>query len=156
MGQPEPSEDRTVTPAPFDLAVLEAELRRDEGFRSRPYLCPAGFQTIGYGRNLDANPLSEDEGAYLLRNDIRRAAMGIALRLPGLLEQVGDVRARVLLNMAVNLGVGGLLKFRRMLVALEQGDYGRAADEMLNSVWARQVGRRADRLADAMRTGEMR
>jgi lysozyme len=145
-----------VTPAPFDLAVLEAELRRDEGFRSRPYPCPAGFQTIGFGRNLDANPLSEDEGAYLLRNDIRRAAMGIAMRLPGLLEQVGDVRARVLLNMAVNLGVGGLLKFRRMLVALEQGDYGRAADEMLDSVWARQVGRRADRLADAMRTGEVR
>lgn len=142
--------------APFDLTVLEAELRRDEGFRGRPYPCPAGFQTIGYGRNLDANPLSEDEGAYLLRNDIRRAAMGIAMRLPGLLEQVGDVRARVLLNMAVNLGVGGLLKFRRMLVALEQGDYGRAADEMLDSVWARQVGRRADRLADAMRTGEVR
>ncbi len=55
--------------------------------------------------------------------------------------------------MAFNLGMAGLLKFQKMITAIGCMDYGGAADEMLDSRWARQVGRRAQRLAEMMRTG---
>ena len=56
--------------------------------------------------------------------------------------------------MAFNLGVGGLFKFRRMITALERGDFDAAANEMVDSAWYWQVGRRAQRLTKMMRTGE--
>ena len=63
------------------------------------------------------------------------------------------------LNMAFNLGVDGLLKFKNTLALLRSAieghaSYARVADGMLNSLWAKQVGRRADELARQMRTGE--
>ena len=65
-------------------------------------------------------------------------------------------RQAVLVNMAFNLGIAGLLAFKRMLAACERGEYAAAAREMLDSVWAKQVGARAVRLAEQMRTGEWR
>ena len=68
-------------------------------------------------------------------------------------------RRAVLVNMAFNMGLGvhgqsGLLGFARMLAAVERGDYDRAAAEMMDSRWARQVGPRAHRRARQMQTGE--
>jgi lysozyme len=60
---------------------------------------------------------------------------------------------RVLANMAFNAGVDGLLKFRRMLLAVERGHYDQAAREMLQSKWATQVFGRAVRLAEMMAKG---
>lgn len=126
-------------------------LKRDEALRLKPYRCSAGKLTIGVGRNLEDVGISEQEALVLLDNDITRLLVDTNLR--PILDLLDDVRQEVILNMAFNIGVNGLLKFKNMLVALALKDYGRAADEMINSRWFNQVGSRAVRLVSAMRTG---
>ena len=87
-----------------------------------------------------------------MRNDI--ATVTTQLQKYDWYINTDPIRQKVLIDMAVNLGVGGLLQFRRMIAAIELGDYGAAADQMLDSRWAEQVKTRADRLAEMMRTGE--
>jgi len=65
------------------------------------------------------------------------------------------VRQRVLLDMAFNLGISGLLKFKRTLKAIRAKQYEKAAEMMLDSRWATQVGQRAKRLSKMMATGHI-
>ncbi len=132
---------------------LKAVLVRHEGLKLRPYRDTVGKLTIGVGRNLDDRGITKDEALYMLENDIRTAEEELDQRIPWWRE-LDDVRQEVLLNMAFNLGVPKLMKFKRFLKALKEGNYGQASDEMLNSLWAQQVGRRAKELAFAMRNGE--
>ncbi len=123
-----------------------------EGLRLKPYRDTRGKLTIGVGRNLDDVGITEEEALYLLKNDIKRVLDFLKERLPywnGLTE----TRKMALVDMCFNLGPGGFLSFKRMLAALERGDYEQAAREMLDSRWARQVGRRAEELAEMMRDG---
>ncbi len=123
-----------------------------EGLRLKPYRDTRGKLTIGVGRNLDDVGITEEEAIYLLKNDIKRVLDFLKERLPywnGLTE----TRKMALVDMCFNLGPGGFLSFKRMLAALERGDYEQAAREMLDSRWARQVGRRAEELAEMMREG---
>ena len=123
-----------------------------EGLRLKPYRDTRGKLTIGVGRNLDDVGITEEEALYLLKNDIKRVLDFLKERLPywnGLTE----TRKMALVDMCFNLGPGGFLSFKRMLAALERGDYEQAAREMLDSRWARQVGRRAEELAEMMREG---
>ena len=131
---------------------IEDQLILHEGLRLKPYRCTAGKLTIGVGRNLDDRGISHHEAMMLLRNDIEEVA--------GQLERhswyvaLGPVRRKVLIDMAFNLGMAGLMGFKRMIEALKRGDYERAADEMINSRWYGQVGERGRRLERMMRTGE--
>lgn len=111
-----------------------------------------GYPTIGIGRELSKTGLTRGEAFMLADNDI----IEMTRRLEGLAVwgTLNDTRQRVLANMAFNLGFAGLMKFRNMLRALEDGDYETAAEEMLCSRWAGQVKGRAQRLAKMMRTGE--
>lgn len=111
-----------------------------------------GYPTIGYGRNLKDNGLSEDEALFLLTNDIDRIANSLDSRLSWWRE-LSPVRQSAILNLAYNLGINGLLGFSAMLLALKKGDYTRAATEALDSKWAGQVGRRAREIADMLRYG---
>ncbi len=123
-----------------------------EGLRLKPYRDTRGKLTIGVGRNLDDVGITEEEALYLLKNDIKRVLDFLKERLPywnGLTE----TRKMALVDMCFNLGPGGFLSFKKMLAALERGDYEQAAREMLDSRWARQVGRRAEELAEMMRDG---
>jgi lysozyme len=131
---------------------LIQQLMHHEGFRSKPYKCTAGKLTIGYGRNLEDRGLSKDEALYLLLNDIHDAQKAVEAALPWS-KNLTPARRGVLVNMAFNLGIGGLLKFKKMLAATEAGRYSLAAEEMLDSRWATQVGERALELADIMKTG---
>jgi lysozyme len=74
--------------------------------------------------------------------------------MPLLMCSIDSVRADVLVNMAFNMGVNGLLKFKKMIAAIDDRNYDEAAIEMLNSRWAVQVGKRANELSKQMRTGE--
>ncbi len=67
-------------------------------------------------------------------------------------DDLPDEAKKILINMAYNLGVNGLMKFKRMLDALEFEDYDEAANEMVDSVWYREVGKRAKRLVKRMRS----
>ena len=146
--------------------AFAAMLKRHEGTHRAgglhaAYRCPAGALTIGWGHNLDARPLpgmgegsriSDEEAEALLRQDLRLLAAELDLRLPWW-RGLGAARSAVLLDMAYNLGAGGLIGFRRMLEAARHGRFSEAADEMLDSRWAAQVGLRAVELAEQMRSG---
>ena len=131
---------------------LAEQLKRDEGVKLKPYQCPAGKLTIGVGRNLEDNGISEEEAMMMLDNDIQSHADELFSRIPWALE-LDEERRGVLLNMAFNMGVPRLLTFKKTLAFIEAGDYTAASVEMLNSNWARQVGKRAERLSAQMRTG---
>ncbi|MBB5322321.1 glycoside hydrolase family protein [Marinobacter oulmenensis] len=132
--------------------LLLEQLERHEGLRLKPYKDTVGKLTVGYGRNLDDRGISQDEAEFMLDNDIDEVEEDLR-RLP-LYLSLDPVRQTVMANMAFNMGLPTLLTFSRMLGALGERDWDRAAAEMLNSKWARQVGRRAEELADLMRRGE--
>lgn len=136
----------------IDRDALRDELIRDEDIRLKPYRDGVGKLTIGVGRNLDDNGISRDEAIALLRNDTDRAIRE-AHQIAGF-AQLNGVRKRALVNMVFNMGLPRVLGFKRMLAAIERGEYGAAAHEMLDSKWAKQVGPRANRLARMMQTGE--
>ena len=157
--------------ADMNMDAIISELELDEGVRLSPYRCTAGFLTIGVGRNLDTNkltaeelafvghncrtkPITKEQSDYLLKNDIEKVCADLMKFLPWW-AYLGDVRKRVLVNMAFNLGTEGLLKFENTLALIRSGSYAQAAAEMVKSKWAKQVGKRADRLANMMKTGEV-
>lgn len=128
------------------------QLLVDEGLRLRPYRCTAGKLTIGVGRNLEDRGITESEALLLLDNDIADFWGKLALAQPWTLAAPEHVQ-EALLNMAFNLGVGGLLGFKETLALLKTEQYAAAASAMLASKWARQVGKRAERLARQVREG---
>lgn len=134
------------------------QLMRDERFVPHAYPDSLGYLTIGYGRLIDkrrGGGLTEEESAYLLRNDINRTEAALQKELPWV-TTLDDARHGALVNMSYNLGVAGLLKFRKFLAAMEAGDFKTAAAEAMDSTWAKQVGSRATRLRDQILTGEWR
>ena len=137
----------------MDIDRLIAQLKVHEGVRDKVYLDTEGIETIGVGRNLRDKGLSEDEIDYLLQNDISEFKSGVQDTWSWW-DNLDDVRQRVVVDMAFNMGLGGLSKFNKTLGHIENGEYEEAASEMLNSRWAEQVGRRANILSEMMRTGE--
>lgn len=134
------------------MTILD-QLKRDEGLRLTPYKDSVGKVTIGYGRNLDDAGISQYEADLLLQHDITNASQDLRGALPWT-EGLDEARRGVLLNMAFNMGIHRLLGFKITLAMVQSGDYDKAADEMLDSKWAEQVGARAHRLAVQMRSGE--
>lgn len=130
------------------MTMME-HLKRDEGRRTRPYQDSLGHWTVGYGHNLESGDLSEDAITTILRDDLLHAETQ-CLQLPWWRHLSGP-RKGVLVNMAFNMGYGGLLTFRKFLQACAEGCWDVAATEMLDSTWAKQVGARATRLARQMR-----
>lgn len=130
------------------------QIKRHEGFSGTPYKCPAGKTTIGYGRNLDAKPLSEEEAHFMLINDLNEVVYRVREKVV-FYDDLDEARKGVLINMAFNLGVAGLMKFKKMLMSLHCKDYKRASEEMLDSKWAKQVGKRAIDLSEQMKTGKI-
>ncbi len=126
------------------------QIKFDEGFRHKSYQCSAGKLTIGYGRNIEDNGITQEEADYLLMNDIRNTKKELS-RAFDWFASLSSIRQGVLINMCFNLGLPTLLKFKSMIYALSIRDYNEAAVQMLDSRWARQVGDRAKRLAEEMR-----
>jgi lysozyme len=139
-----------VIPLEFEKACVQ--LKRDEGFKPKPYKDSEGVLTIGYGFNLESDGLTEQESSLVLHVRAWNRYVELLTAIPWV-HKLDDARQGVLLNMAYNLGVSGLRGFHRTLELAEQGAYTLAADEMLNSKWATQVGPRAHRLAQQMRSG---
>lgn len=136
------------------IETLIQLLRFHEGVRKFPYTDTVGKLTIGVGRNLTDVGLFQDEIDYLLSNDINRCIRDLRSHLY-FFDSLDEVRKIVLVDMCFNLGIGGLMKFQRTLKAVEEGRYQDASFNMLDSKWATQVGDRAIRLSEMMRTGMM-
>lgn len=136
----------------MNYTALKDQLIAHEGLRLKPYADTVGKLTIGVGRNLDDAGISTHEAMILLEHDIEAVEHDLDQRLPwwrGLTE----ARQLVLADMCFNLGIARLQGFRNTLAAIQAGDYESAADGMLASKWAEQVGKRAHRLAKMMRDG---
>lgn len=142
----------------------------NEGCRLKSYRDTVGKLTIGIGRNLDDNPLtieeqcyvghncrtlfiSNDQAAYLCRNDLKKVRADLDKHLPWWCDLNPD-RQYVMIDLCFNMGVKTLLTFKRTLDSIARGYYVRAAEQLLQSKYAKQVGIRARRNAYALRTGE--
>ena len=162
----------------MDKQKLMTALEIDEGLRLYPYKCSAGKYTIGCGRNFEDNPFSIDElifigikgrtfdaileelnkkgitrgdALWLLERDVDKVYAQLKKQFSWF-ESKPDVVQRVLCNICFNLGLGGLLKFKKTLEFIRLEKYEEAAKEMLDSLWSRQVGSRAIRLSNLLRT----
>ncbi len=136
---------------------LTRQLRGDEGVKATVYKDHLGYDTIGVGRLVDSRKtgagLRSHEIDFLLQNDINDRIDQLMRRLSWF-QDLDDARKGVLLNMSFQMGVDGLLGFKNTLAMVERGDYARASEGMLQSLWARQTPERAKRMADQMKTGE--
>ena len=128
------------------------QIKLDEGFRSKPYKCTANKLTIGYGRNIEDNGITESEAESLLLSDVKNTQIELLAKFEWFSMLKGS-RQGVLINMCFNLGMPRLLKFKKMLAALSDHNYNEAAKQMLDSKWSRQVGDRSARLSNTMRKG---
>ena len=130
-------------------------LKRHEGVRSHVYLCSAGYETIGVGRNISNTGMGlfDDEVDYLLENDIARVIKELSLEYPWFTD-LDDVRKDAIIDISFNLGATRLRGFRLALAAMEVADYTLAAKEFLDSKWSRDVKGRAHELASMIETGE--
>jgi len=147
----------------LDLSPLVPRLKREEGLRLQvyddangAYIRPGsrvvGQPTIGVGCNVGPGAgITEAEAEYLLLNRLQAAARDAAT-LPGW-GALDDVRRLVLVDMVFNMGASTMRGFVGMLAAVQAHNYDAAAAHMLDSLWAKQVGRRAVELAEIMRTG---
>jgi len=152
----------------MDMTLMVKELRDDEGEKLSSYIDTEDYWTIGVGHLIDpkrgANPapfgvdlrggktITADQSAQLLMQDINSKMAQLDTQIPWW-RSLSEVRQRVIVNMAFNLGVIGLMGFKNMLAAVQSGNYVLAASAMKASRWASQVGARADRLAAMMVAG---
>ena len=127
------------------------QLIRDEGFRPRPYRDHLGHWTVGYGYSLETGPpLSEETARVILNEHVGMIVADLHSRLPWT-KQLSEPRFGVLISMAYQMGIFGLMSFKNTLRFLEAGDHERTAEAMLDSRWAFQTPERAQRLAQQMR-----
>ena len=136
-----------------DLDDLEKQLIRHEGLKLKPYKCTAGKTTIGVGRNLDDKGISEDEAIYLLREDILECITDLYTVFNSNWHNLTKPRMDALIDLRFNLGPTRFRKFKKMILAVKNMDYSKAADEMKNSIWYIQVGQRGETLVKMMREG---
>lgn len=131
-------------------------LRGEEGEVLHEYKDHLGYSTIGIGRLIDKRKgggITSDEAAYLLNNDVTKVIVQLDKRLPWW-NTLDDARKGVLVNMAFQMGIDGLLGFKNTLAMIQRGEYDKAATGMMQSKWAQQTPSRAKRMATQMRTGE--
>ena len=131
--------------------IVAADLRVDEDKRLKLYRCTKGKLSIGVGRNLEDCGISDDEAEYMLSNDLRRCVVELDRAMPWW-RDLSVSQQRGLLNMAFNMGLPKLQEFKLMLKALKAHDGQTAAAQALNSLWSKQVGARANRVAQLLRT----
>lgn len=132
---------------------LKNLLINHEQLKLYPYTDITGHLTIGVGRNLSTRGISSTEALYLLEDDIFYFISKLAVL--DFFDALDDNRKIVLVDMCFNLGLHGFLGFKEMLKAVEDKDYSKAADEILNSKAAHQCRERYNQLAYIMRTGEL-
>ena len=158
----------------YDRQDLIEKLIVSEGLRLQVYKDTLGIDTIGIGRNLEDRGITKEELAdldiptiehvyeygiteadavYLATNDVQIVEEELVRAHP-CVDRLDSVRQLILIDMAFNMGVPRLCKFKKMWAAVEAEDFPTAAKEMLDSRWAKQVKGRATKLANAMHNGE--
>ena len=139
-----------------ELADAYAEflerVKKHEGLRLKCYRCTAGKLTIGYGRNLDDVGISKEEAEVLLESDVKVAEQELINACPWV-ASISRRRFYVLVEMVFNLGIARFKQFKNMLTACQNGEWNKAAEQALDSAWHKQVGKRAETLAQVLKEG---
>lgn len=138
-----------------------------EGFSPKVYKCPAGYKTIGYGRNLETNPLNSEElklcyvlnGLLVISEEI--ADKWLREDIAKILDRIASKswfkgnapQKAVLIDLVYNMGLSKLLTFKKFIKAMEDENFIEAVKELKDSRWYRQVGLRSVRNCEILRTG---
>ena len=117
-------------------------IKQYEGFSPKPYLCPAGALTIGYGFNIDENPLPLFVAEKWLEEFVLECIRDLVSLFPKFCE-FSTKRKVGLIDMRYNLGPKRFRSFKKLIAAILAGDWTEAQLQALDSKWARDVGRRA-------------
>lgn len=151
----------------LEMSEMINRLIFHEGLRLKPYICPAGKLTIGIGRNTEENPFTKEELArignwkngitreqayWLCQNDIERCIKELRNNLIWF-EKLDAERKYALIDLCFQLGIIGLLKFKRTLGSIAVGNYELAAEQVLESKYAKQTPDRAKRISNLIKTG---
>ena len=151
----------------LDMAEMITRLKKHEGCVLHPYICPAGKLTIGIGRNVMDNPFTDEEriavgdwqngitkeAAHMLcRNDISKCITQLRQHVP-FFDKLDKERKYALIDLCYNMGIKTLLTFKKTLANIGCGNYKIAAEQLLQSKYAKQVGDRALRIAKLIETG---
>lgn len=139
---------------------IKEDLVRHEGYVTEIYLCSENYPTFGIGHMVTekdmeytwpvGTPVTDERILQVFHDDCKVAIEDAELLINDLTDHPDSV-SRVLVNMVFNLGRPRLSKFKNMLAAIEAKDYERAAEEMKDSKWYHQVGRRSKELVEIMR-----
>lgn len=129
---------------------LRVQLVKHEGLRLKPYTDTVGKLTIGVGRNLTDRGISEDEAMDMLDHDIN-IAREACLQLYGGFDTFNENRQHALIDFVFNVGKGTASAFTNMMKAIERRHWDEAADHLLDSKYAKQVGKRAETVAALLR-----
>ena len=127
------------------------EIKNHEGFRSRVYKCTEGYDTIGYGFAIKDLELTEEIAELILTKKLAELQLRICNAFEWFIDSPQDVQD-VVTNMCYQLGLSGFSKFKKTIYYLETQQYDEAADEMLDSLWAKQTPNRAKELSNIIRS----
>ena len=134
------------------MSKLTDLLIKHEGLRLRPYQCTAGKTTIGVGRNLTDNGITEKEALMMLNRDINVCVQELGHY--EWFETLNPARRDAIIDLYFCVGGPSFSKFRKLMWAISTEDWESAGAEVLDSKFARQTGNRAIELAEMMRTGK--
>ena len=132
----------------FESELLQ-QIKEHEGLRFKPYKCPAGKLTIGYGHNLQDNGLSKSACEYILIEDIEEAKRNLyAIFTRDFFDSLSNNQKIALVDMMFNLGMSRFLTFKKFILAVKQRNFDRASVEIIQSKAYTQAKRRYQLLAE--------
>mgnify|MGYP000153019157 FL=1 len=144
----------------MNIEKLREEIEYDEGNVEEIYLDHLGLPTFGIGhlvRDDDpesglpvGTPVDNDRVVEAFESDIETVLSDCNKLYPDF-NDLPEEAQRVIANMMFNMGRPRLSKFKGMKAGVDARDWNRAADEMVDSRWYRQVTNRADRLVERIR-----
>jgi lysozyme len=126
----------------LDLDLVKKRLLDFEGMVLTAYRCKSNLLTIGVGRQIENRGITEEEALYLLENDIKETIAQLDKHW-AVWTSFPPKAQHVCVDLVFNMGINTFMSFRKTRSYMELGEWEKAGDELLNSQYAKQVGRRA-------------
>ena len=129
-----------------DFKALIERIAQNEGYRRKPYQCTEGFWTFGMGFTW----ITEEESLHILTGRISELHLKLLDKLDWYKDLPPEIQG-VIIEMCFQMGTTGMLKFKKMIANMKDRNWKGAADQMLDSLWARQTPNRANRLSEIVK-----
>jgi lysozyme len=148
--------ERILNLETFNFDKLAQQLIQEEGNVPHAYPDGEGYLTIGIGHLIDprkGGSITQDTIMYIFNLDVQEKVNQLDQNLSWWRNE-NEVRQRVMIDLCFNLGITGLLGFHNTLKHWQAGEYEQAAQGLLDSKAAQQTGKRYQKLAQMLKTGE--